>query len=137
MPLKFEQVPPQTSFETVASVNKSAVFSDVGDSGDTSVATSIMGSPPKSQDLLPTQEGLMLLEDEDFRRSFEGTYAPASTIDIMDLSHNTPFKREAILPRDLPFWFCWEIHRLALELDMLPIDLSLGITKGAGNGLSS
>jgi hypothetical protein len=127
---------PQTSFETIPSVNVSAVFSDIDTQADTSVATSLMSSPTaqpaeESQDLLPTQDLTTFLDDDDFCRSFNEACGSHSTnaLESINLRLKTPFKKKARLPSHLPFWYCWEIHRIASELNILPIDAYRQITK--------
>ena len=120
------QPPNPPSFETAPSPALSAVFSSAGEDNDgvLSNATSMLSTQAdQSQDLFPTQECNDIFEDEDFNRSFSEACVPPSKFDPTDLLQNNPFKRQAMLPPELPFWYCWEVHRFAPLLQLLPIEL--------------
>lgn len=120
--------PLPVSFETVQSTDAPSIFSDVaGDnvslgSNDTSMMEALS---QESQDLLPTQD----LEDEDFIRSFTESNEPPGLYSVTDLDLNTPFKIRPTLPEETPFWWSWEIHRVADHLGILPRDLHARASK--------
>lgn len=127
--------PQATSFETVPSARVSSVFTtaDEGDDLCTSNNTSIMTSPADdTQNLFPTQEYQELMDDEEFSTSFAEACASTSAVDPLDLMHNTPFKRSALLPSNVPFWYSWEIHRVASSLGRVPIDVYEAVRKRPG-----
>ncbi len=123
-PRNAPQIAPEPiSFESAPSPGASPVFSAAEDgegfaSNDTSM---ISTQTDNTQDLLPTQDANELDQDEDFQRSF--SEACHTSFDPTDLLRNTPFKMQASLPREAPFWYSWEVHRLAPFTGLKPIDL--------------
>ncbi|KAJ9604834.1 hypothetical protein H2200_010949 [Cladophialophora chaetospira] len=118
----------QTSFETAPSPAVPSIFStpeeenDIGGPG--SNATSMISSQTQeSQDLFPTQDANEYFEDVSFRQSFRESCTSVDEFDPTDLVRNSPFKSRAMLPPNLPFWYCWEVHRVAPSLGSLPIEL--------------
>lgn len=83
----------------------------------------------ESQDLLPTQDLQDFLEDEDFNKSFNEMCMPQSSFDPIEVALSNTFRRQACLPQNVPFWLCWEIHRLAHLLGKLPLDVHGSIMK--------
>ena len=65
--------------------------------------------------------------------SFDEYCPPPGAFDPTDLTQNTPFKRQALLPSNLPFWCYWEIHRVAQELGQLPFQLEQDLRRKLGN----
>jgi hypothetical protein len=63
------------------------------------------------------------IDDEELERSFAEFLPGPTAFDATDLELNTPFKRQALLPASLPFWYCWDVHRLAPIVQMKPLDL--------------
>ena len=128
-------LPHQLSFDTVQSPALSAVFSNADDD-DLPIGsndTSILSAPADAtQDLFPTQDAEMFLEDEGVQQSFHEVFQPLSPFDPTNLAQNTPFKRQALLPPGLPFWYCWEIHRVAPLLGLLPFELNQDIREQCG-----
>lgn len=76
-----------------------------------------------SQDLFPTQVLDDIMEDAEFRTSFNQACIATSRDNPTDLISNTPFKQQATLPSNVSFWVSWEVHRAASVLGLLPIDL--------------
>lgn len=114
------------------SASLSSIFTDIDKrrsgyfSDDTSMAST---QAEESQDLFPTQDVTEIMEDEGFQRSFSELCPPKSTRDLSDLVQNTPFPPKAQLPAKLPFWYCWELHRLAPALGLVPLELQQQIEK--------
>ncbi|KAK5382464.1 hypothetical protein LTR20_005904 [Exophiala xenobiotica] len=129
--------PEPTSFDTVLTTHVSSVFDtpdhdqDVFASNDTSLMSSQAAGDKaeESQDLLPTQDLQDFLEDEEFKRSFDEISMPQSSFDPIDVALSHTFRRQACLPQHVPFWLCWEIHRLAHLFGELPLDLHGSIKK--------
>ncbi|KIW68261.1 hypothetical protein PV04_04218 [Phialophora macrospora] len=114
------------SFETAPSPAVSSVFTtpEEPDGLNVSNATSMLSSEDEeSQDLFPTQDIMELDQDEDFRRSVHEAFPPPPAFDPTDLLRNTPFKKHDCLPREAPFWYTWEIHRLAPLTGLEPFQL--------------
>ncbi|EXJ60846.1 hypothetical protein A1O7_04999 [Cladophialophora yegresii CBS 114405] len=130
-----------TSFETAPSPAVSSVFTtpEEEDGPALSNATSMLSSQDEeSQDLFPTQDVMVLDQDEDFRRSFNEACLPSTAIDPIDLVQNTPFKVQAMLPGETPFWYSWELHRLAPSTGLKPIQLDQMVRQECGkNELSA
>ncbi|KIY00772.1 uncharacterized protein Z520_03437 [Fonsecaea multimorphosa CBS 102226] len=120
------QVPDPISFESVISPAVSSIFStaDEGIGGKQSNDTSMVSSQAEdSPDLFPTQECMELFEDEQFSTSFSELSKAPTPFDPTDLESNGPFRKQAILPSHVPFWYCWELHRLAPLFGLRPIEL--------------
>ncbi|OQV03568.1 hypothetical protein CLAIMM_08594 [Cladophialophora immunda] len=120
------QVPDPMSFETAVSPAASSVFSvaEGENAGRKSNDTSMVSSQDEdSQDLFPTQDYNEIFDDEEFSTSFNELSKTTSPFDPTDLNSNGPFIKQAILPSDVPFWYCWELHRLAPDLGLKPIEL--------------
>ncbi|OAL38407.1 hypothetical protein AYO20_02466 [Fonsecaea nubica] len=118
--------PDPISFETLVSPAASSVFSsaDEGNGGQMSNDTSMASSQAEeSQDLFPTQDYNEIFNDEQFSTSFSELSKAASPFDPTSLEVNGPFKIQAMLPSHVPFWYCWELHRLAPLFGLKPIDL--------------
>jgi hypothetical protein len=121
------------SFETAPSPAVSSVFTAPGEPDGLNISntTSMLGSEDEeSQDLLPTQDIMDLEQDEDFRKSFDEACPPPTAFDPTDLLRNTPFKVQALLPREAPFWYTWEIHRLAPFTGLKPFQLDQKVRQG-------
>lgn len=126
-------LPDPTSFETVPSTAASTVFTNANvsfgsiQSDDTSVIDSL---EEESQDLFPTQDYDELMSDEDFRKSFTKACAQATTIESDGIVPRSPFKAQAWLPSNVPFWYFWEIHRAASCLESsVPLNLYTDLQK--------
>ncbi|OAP60146.1 hypothetical protein AYL99_05148 [Fonsecaea erecta] len=120
------QVPDPISFDTAVSSAVCSVFSTAvedyegGVSNDTSLITSqAEGSP----DLFPMEDYNELFEDEQFSTSFNELSQALTQSDPTDLRSNGPFTKQAILPLTVPFWYCWEMYRLAPWFGLKPIEL--------------
>ncbi|KAK5058516.1 hypothetical protein LTR84_010779 [Exophiala bonariae] len=138
-----EQKPPG-SFETVQSGAAPSVFSSANRSHtDTGSADTSLCEPdlPKSQDLICTQATDEYNFIEQMERSITESIGPTlpvgearlvesqrpidklSPSDITYFDKNSPFKPRPRLANEMPYWQCWDIHRIADELDMDPNDL--------------
>ena len=135
-PRELPQAPDPVSFRTAPSPAPSAVFSNADGENDEfwSDDTSMISTQPDgSQDPFPTQDYREVFEDEDFTRSFSDACLPSGPADVTDLFEKNPFKRQAMLPSDLRFWYCWELHRYAAVLGLVPLALHQEL-KNRSNG---
>ncbi|ETI24302.1 hypothetical protein G647_03671 [Cladophialophora carrionii CBS 160.54] len=126
---------PYTSFETAPSPAVSSVFTtpEEQDAPNLSNATSMLSpQDEESQDLFPTQDVMEFDQDEDFRKSYHEACLPSAAIDSTDLLRNTPFKVHARLPGELPFWYSWELHRLAPSAGLKPVELDQMVRQERG-----
>jgi hypothetical protein len=118
-----------TSFDTVHTSGASSIFTTADDDGDvfSSSDTSMLSSRslrqkiedyegPSTQDLHET----IANGSEDVRKSFDGSWAESSSGDLIQDALEKSFKRRAQLPPEVPFWLCWEVHRLADVLSESP-----------------
>ncbi|EHY54951.1 hypothetical protein HRR83_005791 [Exophiala dermatitidis] len=126
-------IPPDPpSFETMPSARVSSVFTTADEADDplASNDTSMASSPADGSPNYFTQDTADLMNDETFEISFNEACATVPDLrDPFDLSHNSPFKRTALLPSTVPFWYCWEIHRVASMAGLVPIDVYKTVAK--------
>ncbi|KIX09342.1 uncharacterized protein Z518_00421 [Rhinocladiella mackenziei CBS 650.93] len=121
--------PDPVSFDTATSAKVSSVFTTSAEDGNDAPSneTSMIshGQQEDSQDLFPTQDVNDYLDDDEFNRSFNEACLLPNPVDAFDLTltQNNPFKQKAQLPSDVPFWLCWELYRISLSLDLIPITL--------------
>lgn len=115
-----------SSFDTIATSRMSSVFDNGEEHSDRSRGNSVtegfedFTKVEQSQDLLPTQELVELMEDDDFRRSFHESSFLSHDVDT---ALSSTFQERRQLPSHVPFWLSWEIHRLADKTADLPFDL--------------
>ncbi|KIW91622.1 uncharacterized protein Z519_07590 [Cladophialophora bantiana CBS 173.52] len=120
------QAPDPISFDTVVSTAATSVFSGVGEENEGAMSnnTSMISSHAEdSQDLFPTQDYNEIFSDEQFSTSFNELSKVPSLPEQADHNLDDTFTVHALLPPHVPFWYCWELHRLAPLLDLKPIEL--------------
>lgn len=106
-----------TSFETAPSPPASSIFTADDNNNRTFISndTSIMSTPDESEERFLTQGFDEMVHDEDFEKSFnEASFSRPQS---------RTFETHSTLPDQVPFWCCWEIHRIAALLGHTPLDV--------------
>lgn len=131
--------PEQTSFETIPSPEASVIFSsrDEGEDPASNATSMISTQADESQDLFPTQDANDFFDDEQFETSFAAACNDANeSMNLSSASRHkfvTPFRVQAQLPQDVPFWYNWELFRIAPLLSIKPLDLHKRLEKEYSN----